>query len=184
MSFTFQKLRIPDVLLIEPKVYTDQRGYFVETYKQSEFIENGITEKFVQDNLSHSSKGTLRGLHFQKRPKAQAKLIMVLQGEVFDVAVDIRKNSPTYGQWVGLVLSENKTQMFYIPIGFAHGFCVLSDKADFVYKVSDEYDPDLDSGIRWNDPDIGIDWPLSDPLLSEKDAELPLLREADINFML
>ncbi len=183
MAFTFQKLKIPDVILIEPKVYNDQRGCFVETYKRSEFIEYGIEEEFVQDNLSHSTKGTLRGLHFQKHPKAQAKLVMVLSGEVFDVAVDIRKDSPTYGQWIGLTLSNKKFQMLYIPVGFAHGFCVLSDEADFVYKVSDEYSPELDSGILWNDSIIGIEWPVSEPLLSPKDADLPPLNEADSNFV-
>ncbi|UCE05619.1 MAG: dTDP-4-dehydrorhamnose 3,5-epimerase [bacterium] len=182
MSFIFQKLKIPDVLLIEPRSYIDERGFFAETYKRSEFIENGIKEEFVQDNLSHSSKGTLRGLHFQNPPKAQAKLVMVLKGEVFDAAIDIRKNSPTYGQYIGLTLSDKKIQMLYIPIGFAHGFCVLSDEADFFYKVSDEYAPILDSGIRWNDPDIGIQWPISEPILSERDAELPLLEQANLNF--
>ncbi|MCU0644242.1 MAG: dTDP-4-dehydrorhamnose 3,5-epimerase [bacterium] len=181
MPFKFQRLKIPDLILIEPKVHTDSRGFFMETYKRSEFINKGILEKFVQDNFSHSSRGTLRGLHFQKPPKAQAKLVMVLKGEVFDVAVDIRKNSATYGQWVGLTLSDKKPQIFYIPVGFAHGFCVLSDQADFIYKVSDEYSPELDSGIRWNDPDIGIDWPISDPLLSEKDLSLPLLKDANQN---
>jgi len=182
MPFRFQRLAIPDVILIEPKAHRDPRGFFVETYKQSEFFENGITEKFIQDNWSHSSRGTLRGLHFQKPPQAQAKLVMVLKGEVFDVAVDIRKNSPTFGQWVGLTLSDKKAQMLYIPVGFAHGFCVLSDEADFIYKVSDEYSPELDRGIRWNDPDIGIDWPVSSPLLSEKDMLLPLLKDADLDF--
>ena len=182
MPFTFQQLKIPDVILIEPKIYTDTRGYFTETYKRSEFIENGINENFVQDNWSHSMKGTLRGLHFQKQPKAQAKLVMVLKGEVFDVAVDIRKGSSTYGKWVGLNLSGKKAQMLYIPAGFAHGFCVLSDEADFVYKVSDEYSPELDSGILWNDPDIDIDWPITDPLLSAKDMALPLLKDADLDF--
>jgi len=182
MPFTFQQMKIPDVILIEPKIYTDTRGYFTETYKRSEFIENGINENFVQDNWSHSMKGTLRGLHFQKQPKAQAKLVMVLKGEVFDVAVDIRKGSSTYGKWVGLNLSGKKAQMLYIPAGFAHGFCVLSDEADFVYKVSDEYSPELDSGILWNDPDIDIDWPITDPLLSAKDMALPLLKDADLDF--
>ena len=182
MPFTFQQMKIPDVILIEPKIYTDTRGYFTETYKRSEFIENGINEDFVQDNWSHSMKGTLRGLHFQKQPKAQAKLVMVLKGEVFDVAVDIRKGSSTYGKWVGLNLSGKKAQMLYIPAGFAHGFCVLSDEADFVYKVSDEYSPELDSGILWNDPDIDIDWPITDPLLSAKDMALPLLKDADLDF--
>lgn len=181
MPFTFQRLEIPDVILIEPRIFSDPRGFFVETYKQSEFFENGITEKFIQDNWSHSGRGTLRGLHFQKPPKAQAKLVMVLKGEVFDVAVDIRKNSATYGQWVGLTLSDKKPQILYIPVGFAHGFCVMSHEADFIYKVSDEYSPELDSGIRWNDPDIGIDWPISDPLLSAKDQALPLLKQAALN---
>ena len=182
MPFRFQRLEIPDVILITPKVHSDPRGFFVETYKKSEFFENDITEEFVQDNWSHSSRGTLRGLHFQQQPKAQAKLVMVLKGEVFDVAVDIRKNSPTYGQWVGEILSEKKAQMLYIPVGFAHGFCVLSDEADFVYKVSEEYSLELDSGIFWNDPDIGIDWPIKNPLLSEKDMALPLLKDADLDF--
>lgn len=183
MPFTFQRLEIPDVILIEPKVYSDPRGFFIETYKKSEFLEHGIFDDFVQDNWSHSTKGTLRGLHFQQQPGAQAKLVMVLKGEVFDVAVDIRKNSPTYGQWVGEILSDKKAQMLYIPVGFAHGFCVLSDEADFVYKVSDEYSKELDSGILWNDPDIGIDWPIADPLLSEKDIALPLLKDADLDFV-
>ena len=181
MSFIFNKLKIPEVILIEPKTYSDERGFFVEIYKRTEFIENGITDKFVQDNWSHSSRGTLRGLHFQQAPEAQAKLVMVLRGKVFDVAVDIRKNSPTYGQWVGITLSDSQVQMLYIPSGFAHGFCVLSDEADFIYKVSAEYAPELDSGVRWNDPDIGIEWPIRDPLLSDKDAELPLLKEINKN---
>lgn len=182
MSFNFKRLQIPDVILIEPKIYTDHRGFFVETYKNSEFIENGITDRFVQDNWSHSIKGTLRGLHFQQPPKTQAKLVMVLRGQVFDVAVDIRKDSATFGQWVGLTLTEKNAQMLYIPAGFAHGFCVLSDEADFVYKVSAEYSQELDSGIFWNDPAIGIDWPISDPLVSEKDARLPLLKNIDSVF--
>jgi dTDP-4-dehydrorhamnose 3,5-epimerase len=182
MPFIFQRLRIPDVILIEPKVHSDPRGFFVETYKQSEFFENGIKEKFVQDNWSHSSRGTLRGLHFQNPPQAQAKLVMALKGEVFDVAVDIRRNSPTYGHWVGVILTENKVQMLYIPVGFAHGFCVLSDEADFVYKVSNDYSLELDSGIFWNDPAIRINWPISNPLLSEKDLALPLLKDADLDF--
>ena len=182
MPFRFQRLEIPDVILITPKIHSDPRGFFIETYKKSEFAKNGIKEKFVQDNWSHSMKGTLRGLHFQKSPQAQAKLVMALKGEVFDVAVDIRKDSLTYGKWVGEILSEKKAQMLYIPAGFAHGFCVLSDEADFVYKVSQEYSTELDSGIFWNDPEIGIDWPISDPLLSEKDLALPLLKDADLNF--
>lgn len=182
MPFEFQRLKIPDVILIKPKVHRDQRGFFLESYRQSDFIKNGITDRFIQDNWSHSSRGTLRGLHFQQPPQAQAKLAMVLKGEVFDVAVDIRKNSATYGQWVGLTLSDQEVQMLYIPVGFAHGFCVLSDEADFIYKVSDEYSPELDSGIRWNDPEINIDWPVADPILSEKDIALPLLKDAARKF--
>ena len=182
MSFTFQRLKLPDVLLIEPQSYSDQRGFFMEAYKKSEFAANGISVEFVQDNYSHSTYGILRGLHYQVHPAAQAKLIMVITGEVFDVAVDIRKSSPTYGQWVGHVLSDKKNQLLYIPAGFAHGFCVLSDKADFLYKVTAEYAQDLDRGIVWNDPAIGINWPITDPILSAKDANLPTLSEADINF--
>ncbi len=182
MPFTFRRLEIPDVILIEPKMLSDSRGFFAETYKKSEFFKNGIKENFVQDNWSHSMKGTLRGLHFQKPPQAQAKLVMVLRGEVFDAAVDLRKNSPTFGRWVGVTLTESQAQLLYIPVGFAHGFCVLSDEADFVYKVSNEYSLELDSGIFWNDPAIGIDWPLTNPLLSEKDKALPLLKDADLRF--
>lgn len=183
MPFRFIKLKIPDVILIDPKVYRDVRGIFMETYKKSEFLANGIKDDFVQSNLSHSVRGTLRGLHFQKPPKAQAKLVMVLKGEVFDVAVDIRKGSPTFGQWVGLTLSEKNPQMLYIPAGFAHGFCVMSEGADFFYKVSDEFSPECDSGINWNDPEIAIKWPVSDPILSEKDLALPLLKEAARDFI-
>jgi len=182
MPFLFQRLEIPDVILIEPKVFSDPRGFFMETYKRSEFVANGIHELFVQDNWSHSCRGTLRGLHFQRPPKAQAKLVMVMKGEVFDVAVDIRKNSPTFGRWVGMYLSDKKAQMLYIPKGFAHGFCVLSDEADFIYKVSDEYCRELDGGIRWNDPTIGIPWPIAEPLLSVKDTQLPLLHDVNWDF--
>ena len=182
MPFTFRKLTIPDVILIEPKVFKDERGFFIETYKKSEFVANGITDEFVQDNLSHSVKGILRGLHFQKHPRAQGKLVMVQKGEVFDVAVDIRKGSPTYGRWISVVLSDKNFQMLYIPVGFAHGFCVLSEEVDFLYKVTDEYAPDFDRGILWNDPAIGIQWPISKPILSSKDVLLPPLHEADINF--
>jgi len=138
---------------------------------------------FVQDNHSHSTRGTLRGLHFQKEPQAQGKLVIVVQGEVFDVAVDIRKGSPTYAQWVGQVLSTENGCMMYVPPGFAHGFCVLSAEADVVYKVTAEYAPELDRGIVWNDPDIGIRWQIAEPLLSPKDAALPRLRNADNNFI-
>ncbi|MCK4450686.1 MAG: dTDP-4-dehydrorhamnose 3,5-epimerase [Anaerolineae bacterium] len=183
MPFRFQKLNIPDVILIEPRILKDQRGFFMETYKRSEFAANGIPGEFVQSNYSHSTRGTLRGLHYQKHPKAQGKLVMALRGAVFDVAADIREGSPTYGQWVSTVLSDKNFRMLYIPVGFAHGFCVLSEEAGFVYQVTAEYAPELDRGILWNDPAIGIQWPISEPMLSSKDARLPLLQEADIDFV-
>jgi dTDP-4-dehydrorhamnose 3,5-epimerase len=182
MAFRFQRFHIPGVILIEPQTMRDQRGFFMEMYKRSEFVANGIADEFVQDNYSHSVRGVLRGLHYQKHPQAQGKLVMVLKGKVFDVAVDIRKGSPTYGQWVGAILSDENFHIFYIPVGFAHGFCVLSEEADFVYKVTAEYAPELDRGILWNDPAIGIEWPIAEPVLSSKDVQLPPLQEADINF--
>ena len=182
MPFQFERLEIPDVILITAKHFVDGRGFFLESYKQSEFAENGIPWAFVQDNRSHSVGGVLRGLHYQLPPRAQGKLVAALTGEVFDVAVDIRRGSPTYGHWVGTTLSADRFNMLYIPAGFAHGFCVLSESADFVYKVTDVYAGDLERGIRWDDPQIGIDWPVAEPILSARDAELPLLRDADNNF--
>ena len=184
MSFQFHRLDIPDVILIEPDVFKDSRGFFVETYKSSEFKSFGVPEEFVQDNWSHSTRNTLRGLHYQNHPKAQGKLLTVIKGEVFDVAVDLRKNSPTYGKWIAEVLTEKNYRILYIPVGFAHGFCVLSEKADFVYKVTAEYDREMESGIIWNDPTIGIDWPVSQPLISGRDAKLPSLRNSEHNFAL
>lgn len=183
MPFSYRRLSIPEVVLVEPKAYRDQRGCFMETYKRSEFASNGIRGEFVQDNYSRSTYGVLRGLHYQKPPAAQAKLVTALRGEVFDVAVDIRRGSPTYRQWVGVVLSEKNRQMLYVPEGFAHGFCVLSEEADFVYKVTAEYSPELDTGIFWNDQAIGIEWPIAEPTLSQKDARLPLLRDAGVDFV-
>ena len=183
MPFNFKKLEIPQVILVEPQVFPDRRGFFMETYKRSDFEAGGIPDLFVQDNHSQSIKGTLRGLHYQKLPQAQGKLVMAIQGEIFDVAVDIRRGSNTYGHWVGEVLSAANHRMLWVPVGFAHGFCVLSDEANVVYKVAGgEYSPDLERGIIWNDPDIGIRWPSASPLLAEKDAHLPLLSEADHNF--
>ncbi|MBD3291225.1 dTDP-4-dehydrorhamnose 3,5-epimerase [candidate division KSB1 bacterium] len=182
MPFTFQRLDIPEVILIEPKIFNDPRGFFLETYKKSEFEQNGIKVNFKQDNLSRSAKGTLRGLHYQTDPHAQAKLVTVLNGEVYDVAVDIRRGSPTFGKWVGVHLSVENKRILYIPAGFAHGFCVLSESADFMYKVTNEYDRESERGILWNDPAISIDWQISDPILSERDAALPLLEDAFINF--
>ncbi|MEE4311986.1 MAG: dTDP-4-dehydrorhamnose 3,5-epimerase [candidate division KSB1 bacterium] len=175
MPFTCQKLDIPDLLLIQPKIFKDDRGFFMETYKSTDFTQLGMDQLFRQDNFSHSSKGTLRGLHYQLPPYEQGKLIMVTHGEVFDVAVDIRKKSSTFGKWVGVRLSSENPRIFYIPPGFAHGFCVLSDEADFTYKVTSEYDIDSERGIIWNDPAIGIDWPIADPRLSERDRQLPKL---------
>lgn len=182
MPFDFQRLSIPEVILICPDVFTDERGFFLEVYKYSDFSEAGIKEYFVQDNQSRSIKGVLRGLHFQKNPKAQGKLVRCLKGKIFDVAVDIRKNSPTYGKWIGIELSEENNYMLYIPPAFAHGFVVLSDVADVLYKCTEEYSPENDRGIIWNDPMINIKWPAKDLILSEKDKKLPLLQDADNNF--
>ena len=182
MPFQFQRLEIPDVILVEARSAKDERGYFMETYKQSVFASNGIPEVFVQDNHSHSMRGVLRGLHYQKHPKAQGKLVMALRGQVFDVAVDIRRGSPTFGKWIGRVLSSENWHMLYMPVGFAHGFCVLSDVADLVYKVTGEYAPDCERGIVWNDPTLGIQWPAAQPVVSTRDAVLPLLQDADFNF--
>lgn len=182
MSFVFKKLEIQDVILIEPRVFSDNRGFFYEEFKESEFFENGITEKFIQDNISHSTKNVIRGLHFQKNPKSQAKLVSVIKGEIFDVAVDIRKNSPSYGKWVGEILSEENHRSLYIPEGFAHGFGVLSEYADLKYKVNNEFSPDNDRGIIWNDSTINIQWLIKNPILSEKDSKLPSLEKVDNNF--
>ena len=182
MTFTFKKLSIPDVILIEPKSFSDDRGFFLESFKTSEFVSNGINTKFVQDNISHSGKDVLRGLHFQKNPNAQAKLVTVVKGEIFDVVVDIRKNSPTYGKWASETLSENNHNLLYIPEGFAHGFCVLSKEADVYYKVSNEYSPEDEGGIIWNDPSLNIDWPVSKPIVSSSDTQLPLFENLDNYF--
>ena len=184
MPFEFTPLDIPDVILVKPRVFADDRGFFMETFKRSEFEANGITGEFVQVNYSHSSKGVIRGLHYQKKPKAQGKLVMVMAGEIFDVAVDIRKGSPTCGKWVGQTLSAENHHMLYVPEGFAHGFCVTSNKVDVVYSVTGgEYAPDTEAGIIWNDPDVGILWPDDNPDLSAKDAMLPKLQDADNNFI-
>jgi len=177
VSFLFSSLEIPDIKLVIPKHYPDERGYFLESFKESEFSTNKINAKFVQDNVSFSTKGVLRGLHFQKKPKEQAKLVSVISGEIFDVAVDIRKNSPTYGKWVSQILSEKNHKMLYIPEGFAHGFCTLSDTANVLYKVTNEYSPENERGIIWNDPNVSISWPIKNLIVSEKDKKLPTLRQ-------
>jgi len=183
MPFTFKKLDIPEVILVETQSFADDRGFFLESFKESSFISNGIDTKFVQDNFSHSTQGVLRGLHYQKNPKAQAKLVILLRGEIFDVAVDIRKDSPTYGKWVSEILSEKNHKLLYVPEGFAHGFCVMSQDADVLYKVNNEYSPENEKGIIWNDPTLNITWPIDKPILHEKDHKLPLLKDADNNFV-
>lgn len=180
MPFEFEKQKIEDVILVKPKVFGDNRGFFMETYKKSEFFENGITAEFVQDNHSKSTKGVLRGLHFQAKPFGQAKLVRCTCGRIFDVAVDIRKNSKTFGQYVKVELSEENKNMLYIPNGFAHGFVALTDEVELMYKTSGEYAPSADRGILWNDKDINIDWNIDfQPILSEKDKVQPRLK--DIN---
>ncbi len=173
--------KIEGVYVIEPTVFGDNRGYFMETYSTAEFEEIGITNNFVQDNQSKSRKGVLRGLHFQKE-NIQAKLVRCIKGEVFDVAVDLRPGSKTYGQWEGVVLSEENKKMFFVPKGFAHGFLVLTDEAEFTYKCDDLYNPAAEGGLKWDDPDVGIEWPLGDMkvedlLTSEKDGKWPSLKE-------
>lgn len=183
MPFKFSHLEIPDLILIETISFEDNRGLFKETYKYSDFSQAGIKEHFVQDNYSKSVKNVLRGLHYQKNPKAQGKLVYCLKGCIFDVSVDIRKNSPSYGQWVGIELSGDSNRMLYVPPGFAHGFLVLSDIAEVLYKCTQEYSPDSERGIIWDDPDIGIRWPINNPIVSEKDKLFPVLRDADNNFL-
>jgi dTDP-4-dehydrorhamnose 3,5-epimerase len=182
MPFQFERLELPEVILVTARQFADDRGFFLESYKRSDFADNGIPWDFVQDNRSHSVGGVLRGLHYQMHPKAQGKLVMALIGEVFDVAVDIRTGSPTYGRWVGTTLSADRFNMLYIPVGFAHGYCVLGERAEILYKVTDDYSADLERGIQWDDPDIGIDWPVAEPVLSARDLQLPPLRDAENNF--
>ena len=181
-NFSFIETSIKDVLIIEPQKFGDGRGYFMETYKESDFIRAGLIYHFIQDNQSKSKKGVLRGLHFQKS-FSQAKLVRCIDGEVFDVAVDLRKNSPTYGKWESVVLSADKGNQFMIPKGFAHGFIVLSETATFRYKCDELYHPEDEGGIIWNDPDIGIEWPVvGEMILSEKDKKHPSLKESKVVF--
>jgi dTDP-4-dehydrorhamnose 3,5-epimerase len=182
MAFQFCETGFPGLLLIEPKVFADDRGFFMETYKQSEFAAHGIADAFVQCNQSRSARGTLRGLHFQTPPQAQAKLVRALSGEIFDVAVDMREGSRTRGKWYGVVLSSDNKTMLYVPAGFAHGFCVTSELAEVLYMTSAEYAPALEGGIVWNDPDLKIDWPVSDPHLSNRDRGWPRFKDVDSGF--
>ena len=181
-NFTFEETSISGVVIVTPKKYGDDRGYFMETYKDQVFREAGLDYHFVQDNQSRSKRGVLRGLHFQ-RQFPQAKLVRVIEGEVFDVCVDLRKGSSTYGKWEGVLLSAERGNQLMIPRGFAHGFVVLSQTATFCYKCDEVYHPEDEGGIRWDDPDIGIDWPLTEGiLLSEKDQKHPFLKEIRIEF--
>lgn len=174
-----EETSLTNVKLIKPKVYGDQRGHFLEAYRQDLFKKYGIELEFVQDNISTSKKYTLRGLHYQLPPASQAKLIMVVQGKILDVAVDLRENSPTFGESFSTELSSENRHMLLVPTGFAHGFSVLSDEATIYYKCNDYYNKELERGVRWDDPELNIDWKVDDPILSEKDKEQPLLKELD-----
>ena len=183
-NFTFNETKIKGLYVIDVKTYCDNRGYFMETYKEEDFTAAGLCYRFVQDNQSSSKKGVLRGLHFQKN-YPQAKLVRVLKGEVFDVAVDLRKGSVTYGDWAGFVLSEENRRQIMIPRGFAHGFLVLSDEAEVAYKCDEKYHPEDEGGLLWNDHDIHVEWPdVGDIILSEKDRSYPTLSERRIEFSL
>ena len=175
-----EKTAFQTAWIIEPEAFHDQRGYFMEIYHKDKYESLGLKKHFVQDNLSYSVRGTLRGLHYQ-HPHGQAKLVQVIRGEIFDVIADIRWGSPTFGQWMGAGLSDENRRQFYVPEGFAHGFCVLSETALVYYKCSDFYAPDCEGGILWRDPGMGIEWPIPDPLLSEKDRSFPCLRDVPIS---
>jgi len=180
VPFEFERQKINDLILVKPKVFGDNRGFFMETYKKTDFIKNGIDVEFNQDNHSKSVKGVLRGLHYQAHPYGQAKIVRCVKGKIYDVAVDIRPNSSTFGQYVKVELSEENKNMFYIPQGFAHGFVALSDEVEILYKASGEYNPQADRGILWCDEDINVDWGIDfEPILSEKDKMQP--RFKDIN---
>lgn len=177
MSIKYTETDLPGVLLIDPAVFKDSRGFFMETFHQKKYAEAGIDHAFVQDNYSHSTRGTLRGLHYQLN-YPQGKLVYVITGEIYDVAVDIRRGSPGFGKWVGQYLSDKNRRQIFVPEGFAHGFCVLSETADVLYKTTDLYNPDDEYGVLWSDPTIGIDWPVEMPVVSDKDKQFPGLKEA------
>ncbi len=180
MPFKFTQSKLNGVLHIEPQKFGDNRGFFMENYKRSEYMSAGISDTFIQDNHSCSSQGTLRGVHFQREPKAQSKLIRVTRGAVWDVVVDLRRGSSTFGQWDAVELSEENNRMIYVPTGFGHGFLTLKDDTHFLYKCSDEYSPECDAGILWCDSQIGIEWPKMEYIISEKDKNLPLLGQAKL----
>jgi dTDP-4-dehydrorhamnose 3,5-epimerase len=181
MSLTVKKLAIPEVLLIESPVFKDNRGKFLELFKHSDFFEAGIKGEFLQDNLAYSKKGVLRGMHYQLAPKAQAKIVRAVKGTIYDVVADVRKGSPTFGQWVGAELSEDNNLAIYVPEGFAHGFMCLSEESYVVYKMTNnEYSPESERGIAWNDPDLKINWPIAQPILSSKDSNAPFLKDVEV----
>ena len=180
VPFTFKTLALAGLVLIEPRVFPDDRGYFLESYKESDFAAAGIDLHFVQDNHTGSVRGVLRGLHYQVRPREQGKLVRVIEGAVWDVAVDLRTGSPTLCQWVGVELSAENRRMLYVPAGFAHGFVTLSESAQFLYKCTAEYDPACERGVRWDDPHIGVQWPLAEVLVSDRDRALPFWRQAAV----
>jgi dTDP-4-dehydrorhamnose 3,5-epimerase len=177
MGFRFTPMDLQEVILVEPDTYGDDRGYFRETFKRSAFAEGGIERPFVQANMSRSRRGVLRGLHFQREPAAVAKLVGVARGRLFDVAADVRVGSPTFGRWIGAELSEENGRMLFVPEGFAHGFVALEDDTVATYLMTGEFSPEHDGGVRWSDPHIGVDWPISDPILSPKDEALPFLSD-------
>ncbi|MGC8573844.1 MAG: dTDP-4-dehydrorhamnose 3,5-epimerase [Caldisphaera sp.] len=177
MPFNIERMEIHDVILIKPKTFNDNRGYFLETYSFPQFSKLNIDFKVIQENQSYSKKGVIRGLHYQKEPYAQAKLVRAVKGEIYDVAVDIRKGSPTFGKYVSAYLSEENKHMLYIPRGFAHGFQVLSEDAIVIYLVDNDYAPNYEAGIRYDDKDLNINWPIKNPILSEKDLKWPYLKE-------
>lgn len=176
MAVKYTDTSLPGVLIVEPVVFTDDRGFFLETYHQKKYAETGIDSTFVQDNRSHSRRGVLRGLHYQLR-YPQGKLVCVMRGEIFDVAVDIRRGSPTFGKWEGVYLSSENNRQIFVPEGYAHGFCVVSETADVLYKCTDFYHPNDEFGILWSDPTIGIAWPTTAPVLSAKDSQYPKLSD-------
>lgn len=181
----FEQIDTPlvDLKLIKPRLFGDERGFFMEVFKESSFKKLGITDNFVQINHSRSQKGVLRGLHYQLNPHAQAKLVRVVYGEVYDIAVDLRVGSPTYKKWFGQILNTKNNLLMYVPAGFAHGFCVLSEHAEFIYSCSGEYSPDHEAGIRYDDPELAIDWQVDEPILSDKDAKLPSFKDIINNFI-
>ncbi len=178
MSVARIQTEIPDLVLLEATAHGDERGFLVESFREDVWAEHGVIGPFVQDNHSRSAKGILRGLHFQTSP-GQAKLVRCVRGAIWDVAVDLRRDSPTYRRWEGVELSDENHRQLFVPVGFAHGFCVLSDVADVAYKLTSIYDPGTEAGIRWDDPDVGVEWPVSDPQLSERDKVAPSLAEVE-----